>query len=76
MELKGKEAVGAPTKQNWLRQGFSSDEVEYIATSTGCPETLLATKVVEPHSTPPSTKVATLAKLVASHRRHNKQRES
>jgi hypothetical protein len=38
--------------------------------------TLLATKVVESHSTPPSTKEATHAKLVACRRRQNKQRES
>jgi hypothetical protein len=41
----------------------------------GHPETLLATEVVEPHTTPPSTTFPTHAKSVAYRRRQNKHRE-
>jgi hypothetical protein len=47
-----------------------------LATSHGRLETLLATEVVEPHSTPPSATIATPTKLVAGRRLQNKQRES
>jgi hypothetical protein len=51
------------------------DELEQPATSSGRPKTMLATEVVETHSTSPSTTFATPEKLVAGHRRQNKQRE-
>jgi hypothetical protein len=64
-ELKGKEAVGALSKQKLWWQGCSSDESEQLATSTSRLEALVAKEVVETHSTPPSTIVATLATQVA-----------
>jgi hypothetical protein len=53
-----------------------TDELEKPATYTGRLETLLATEVVGPPSTSPSTTVAALATLVAGRRRQNKQRQS
>jgi hypothetical protein len=51
--------------------------MERLATSNGRLETLLAKEVVEPHTTPPSTTVATHAELVKGpRRRQNKHRES
>jgi hypothetical protein len=50
--------------------------MEHPATYNGCPWTLLATEVVNLHSTPPSTTMATPSKLVARRRRQNKQMES
>jgi hypothetical protein len=64
------------SKQKCWWQGCSSDELpEEPATSTCRLETLLATTVVELHSTPPMTKIVTLANLLALRRRENKQRE-
>jgi hypothetical protein len=75
-ELKGKVAVGASSKRKSWWQGCSSDELKQLATSSGRPETMLATEVVESHSTPSSTTIATPAKLVARRRRPNKEREN
>jgi hypothetical protein len=50
--------------------------LEQPATSTVHPEILLATEVVEPPSTPPSTTFAATATLVAGRRRQTKQRHS
>jgi hypothetical protein len=71
-ELKGKAAVGTPSKKQLWWQGCSTSELEQPATIFVRLETLLTTKVVDTHSTSPSTAVATPATLVACRRRQTK----
>jgi hypothetical protein len=54
--------------------GCFADELEELATSTSRPNTLLATTVQVPTSSPPSTSIATPTKQVDGRRRRNKQR--